>query len=247
MLETGGGGDKSALNSTFQKRRLLKPDMDSSLANNSSSVDDPSSITSDQMIERIVATAAQLSSNDLVSINIVEKLMDEINREMSNKLIKMVNLTSTHVVESNLIDNNKINRTTGIENNPKFLCQLIELTFEQFKCMARLYKYFIECSLTKLSSLSVNKYQWSNVWTCIQNVLIQLLDEYLDIKQLNQAQSNADLLEKTDINSFFAKKRLINLTFGESEPTISESEIKDNHRIFTFKGKINLYICIVLM
>lgn len=165
---------------------------------------------------------------------------------MTNRLVKMINLTSTHVVESNLI-----NRTSGsgIENNPKFLCQLIELTFEQFKCMAHLYRHFIEYSMAKLiASSMVMRYQWSQVWTSIQNVIMQLLEEYLDIRGFNQVQSSADLMDKMDINAFFVRKRLINLGFGgdsaataantavnAAEPNADVDE-KNNRRLFTFKG-----------
>lgn len=202
-------------------------------------VDPP--LTSEQMIDQLVSAAGQLTTPDqLMSVNILEKLVEEINRDLTSRLIKMVNVTSTHVVESNLI-----NRTTlvGIENNPKFLGQLIELTFEQFKCMARLYRHFIESAMNKLSALSISaKYQWAHVWTCIQNVLMQLLDEYLDIRQLNQSQSSAEMLDKFDINSFFVRKRLINLAFGDSAPQATgdsgaDTDEKDHHRIFTFKGR----------
>lgn len=257
--------------SSMNKRRLFKPDLSSSLGDANSSwrsntsniltntapVEDMANgaetavpVTSEQMIDRIVSAAAMLTTPDqLISVNIVEKLVEEINRELSNRLIKMVNVTSTHVVESNLI-----NRTTivGIENNPKFLGQLIELTFEQFKCMARLYRHFVESAISKLNAagatvVSVNKYPWTHVWTCIQNVLMQLLDEYLDIRQLNQSQSSAEAIDKFDINSFFVRKRLINLGFGDSTPSTATTETdndeKDHHRVFTFKGfYFNIFI-----
>lgn len=207
-------------------------------------------LTSDQMIERLVESAALLISSEqqLTSVNILEKLVDEVNRDLTNRLIKMVNLTSTHVVESNLINRGGGSAGSHVENNPKFLCQLIELTFEQFKYTARLYRHFIECAVAKLSSIGpVARYQWSNIWTCIQNVLIQLLDEYLDIRQLNQAQnSGGDFMDKIDINAFFVRKRLINLTFGgdSSAPSSNaaattaetDADEKDHRRLFTFKG-----------
>lgn len=258
--------------SSMSKRRLFKPDLSNSFGdttnnNNSNNNNNNNStwrsnttnivttsanedgtitsevtatLTSEQMIDRLVAAAALLTTPDqLMSVNIVEKLVDEINRELTNRLIKMINVTSTHVVESNLI-----NRTSlvGIENNPKFLGQLIELAFEQFKCMARLYRHFIETAIAKLGSMgTVSKYQWANVWTCIQNVLMQLLDEYLDIRQMSQNQSSVDMLEKIDINSFFVRRRLINLGFGDSSaPSAAESggdtDEKHNHHVFTFKG-----------
>lgn len=223
------------------------------------SIDDEQSIvkmTSEQMIESVVQSAAQL--NQIETGNLIEKLLAEINRDMMNRLIQIIHLTSTHVVESNLIDNNKIlvNTRQPVENNPKFLCQLIDLTFEQFKIMAKLYKYFIECIVKHAALASVsNKYQWSNVWTCIQNVLVQLLDEYLDIKQLNQLSmmSDADLLDKIDINSYFVRKRF-NLPFGgdqSSQPSASnqgnqQSQNSDDertfHRIFTFKGFLLIFL-----
>lgn len=251
VLETGGIGLVTANSSMIGKRRLFKTDMSfgeigSKTTTNSlgSNVDDPApaQLTSEQMIEIIVAAAAKLTSSEqLTSVNIIEKLVEDVNHELCNRLINMVNLTSTHVVESNLINRSSV---LGIENNPKFLCQLIELSFEQFKCMARLYRHFIECAISKLVTFgAVTRYQWSHVWVCIQNVLMQLLEEYLDIKQLNQTQSSTDPQEKIDINAFFVRKRLINLAFGsESSSTIAnndsgaDTDEKDNHRVFTFKG-----------
>lgn len=272
VLETGGSGMSSGGNSTsMSKRRLFKPDLSTSFGDSTTNTSwrsntstiigmvsgggddvgpaDPP-LTSEQMIDQLVSAAGQLTTPDqLMSVNILEKLVEEINRDLTSRLIKMVNVTSTHVVESNLI-----NRTTlvGIENNPKFLGQLIELTFEQFKCMARLYRHFIESAMSKLSALNISaKYQWAHVWTCIQNVLMQLLDEYLDIRQLNQNQSSADMLDKFDINSFFVRKRLINLAFGDSAPQATtdsgaDTDEKDHHRIFTFKGRSTLDYIIYL-
>ena len=88
----------------------------------------------------------------------------------------------------------------------------LELLFEKFMTMAKYYKYFIEYS----SKMSQQKYNLGVVWTCIQNVLMQLLDEYLDIKQAGQqsVMTQSEILERLDVNSFFAKKRLINLNFN---------------------------------
>ena len=178
----------------------------------------------ESQIDRLVQTASKLSNNSEANTSIVEKMVNEINKNMSNQLIAMVNSTSNHVVESNLIDNTRllmnfshgINKTRqSIENNPKFLCQLIDLTFEQFKTMAKYYRHFIESS----SKVTQHKYNSGLVWTCIQSVLMQLLDEYLDIKQAGQqsVMTQSDILERLDINSFFAKKRLINLNFTTNE------------------------------
>ncbi len=88
------------------------------------------------MIERLVEAAAKLNITD-TNINVINKMINDINTNMSQQLVWIVNATSTHVVESNLIDNSKLTssarRQHPVENNPKFLCQLIELAFEQFK------------------------------------------------------------------------------------------------------------------
>jgi hypothetical protein len=166
--------------------------------------------TSEQIIEKIVQSAAKLNNSES-NINILEKMLNDINKNIINQSIQMINATSNHVLESNLID--KSRHQSSIENNPKFLSQLLDLTFEQFKVMAKLYVHFIECA----SKQSQTRYQTGLVWTCIQNVLVQLLEEYLDIKQMTASAmglSGQDPLDKIDLNSFFAKKRLINLPFG---------------------------------
>ncbi len=171
-------------------------------------------------IERLIKAAAKLSISE-ANINVVDKLIGEINRKMTDELIVMINATSTHVLESNLIDNSKFyssQRNKGgyrppVENNPKFLVQLIDLAFEQFKICAKHYREFI----VHASKLNQTKYQPNTVWTCIQSVLVQLLEEYLDIKFLSGHLANNSDVDKIDINSFFARKRLFG-NFGENTP-----------------------------
>jgi exocyst complex component 4 len=111
---------------------------------------------------------------------------------------------------------------SAIENNPKYLSQLIELAFEQFKLTARLYKQFIDHS--SRVTASPGRYQHGIIWTLTQSILVQLLEEYLDTRQAGQSGvSTQDMLDRLDINSFFARKRLLNLGFGGGETTNSSS------------------------
>lgn len=180
--------------------------------------------TNEATIEKIVQAAYKLNSPE-GNINIIEKMINDVNKNITNQLILMINATSTHVLESNLIDNSKFNQSfrysrQSVENNPKFLAQLIDLTFEQFKMSAKNYRQFIEHA----SKINACKYQSSIVWTCIQNVLIQLLEEYLDIRQLGSSYaSNTVDLDKMDVNSFFVRKRLINLAFGDNTNQTAQS------------------------
>ena len=149
------------------------------------------------------------------------------------------------------------------------MSQLIELVFEQFRITARLYKHLTEFS-NKTSGNNTVRYQSGFVWFHVQNVLVQLLEEYLDTRQTNQAQATTqELLDKLDINSFFARKRLLNLAFGGDSGVPSNantlqaatnSALASNNssnnlftaddgqrRMFTFKGSshamsINSYI-----
>lgn len=213
----------------------------------------PSSI-----IERLIKAAAKLSISE-ANVNVIDKLIGEINRQMTSELILMINATSTHVLESNLIDNSKFyssNRNKGgyrppVENNPKFLVQLIDLAFEQFKICAKNYREFI----LHASRLNQSKYQTNTVWTCIQSVLIQLLEEYLDIKLMNGQNylSSTTDVDKIDINSFFVRKRLFG-NFGENNNPnqvntaiqresitgeILSGQNDDVSRIFTFKNSMH--------
>lgn len=180
VLETGSV--QPAREASFRRRfRHHKTDDHSE----ESSASGSKSLSSEAMIDKIVQAASKLNNSES-NINIVEKMINDINKSIVANLIQIINSTSSHVVESNLIDNSKLNRQL-IENNPKFLCQLIDLTFEQFKIAARLYKYFIECT-SKISN--IKSCQSGLIWTCIQNVLVKLLQEYLDIKKLGQNSQN---------------------------------------------------------
>ena len=206
------------------------------------------------LIEKLVQAAAKLNTNE---VNVVEKLVEEVEKNIVSNLIVMINATSNHVLESNLIDNskfvyNKNKVRQSVENNPKFLCQLIDLAFEQFKTTAKNFAQFVE----EANKLGQSKCQPGTVWTHIQNVLISLLDEYLDIKQsATNVSTGADLIDKMDINAFFVRKRLLNLGFGgDTNPTSAQTQTQapnmddtGNHRIFTFKNSshsmsINNYI-----
>lgn len=212
----------------------------------------------DTIIELIVKSALNLNNVEL-NMNILEKMINDINKNINNELIQMIHLTSTHVLESNLIDNkgfNYTNRNRALvlasnqyhENNPKLLNQLLELTFEQFKLTARYYREFINYA----SRESQVKYQSGLIWMCIQNVLIQLLEEYLDVKQANL---NLELNDRmVDLNSYFMRKRLITLPFGAGSVGVSvsvgdqtSSEDAANRKIFTFIGSshsmnVNQYV-----
>jgi hypothetical protein len=157
---------------------------------------------------------------------------------------------------------------SAIENNPKYLSQLIELAFEQFKITARLYKQFIEYA-SRVNQSSI-RYQHGIIWTFMQSILVQLLEEYLDTRQANQnLATTQEMLDKLDINSFFARKRLLNLGFGSSDAPASGAvgnsagsanagavsantnlfggnEDQSNHRrLFTFKGISKIHVIIL--
>jgi hypothetical protein len=190
----------------------------------------------EKIIEIIVKSALNLTNLEL-NMNILEKMMNDINKNINTELINMIQATSQHVLESNLIDNTtkfynrNLKNTKYIENNPKLLCQLIELVFEQFKLTARYYRFFINCA----SKESQVKYHSSSIWFYIQNVLIQLLEEYLDVKHANL---NTDTDRITDINQFFSLKSLLGLTFlSGGAPNASNADANANKKLFTFKGK----------
>ncbi len=174
-------------------------------------------------------------------------MINDINKNINTELINMIQATSHHVLESNLIDNTtkfynrNLKNTKYIENNPKLLCQLIELVFEQFKLTARYYRLFINCA----SKESQIKYHSSSIWFYIQNVLIQLLEEYLDVKQANL---NTDIDRITDMNAFFTRKSLFPFSTNTTT-TVSNTDSSVNKKVFTFKGTICfmlLYLALVL-
>jgi hypothetical protein len=243
---------------SFKRRfRVYRNDETTNLNANNDDLNNDLGTDSQSIIELIVKSALNLNNLEL-NMNILEKMINDINKNISNELINMIHLTSSHVLESNLIDNKGFNRTRNLiqavanqysENNPKLLNQLIELAFEQFKITARFYRTFINYA----SKESQVKYQSGLVWMCIQNVLIQLLEEYLDIKQANLISDNDRII---DINAYFLRKRLLNLPFGGSSgggdnQSAQSSSGGDgdgsNRKIFTFKGSshsmnINQYL-----
>ena len=229
-------------------------DLKTSLFNSMNNSVDTDSST---VIERLVKAAFKLSISES-DTNVVDKMLNEINRNMTSQLILMINATSTHVLESNMIDNSKLlysanNKSSfnssryrqTVENNPKFLSQLIDLSFEQFKMSAKNYRQFVEYAC----KLRQTKAQPIAIWTCIQSVLAQLLEEYLDIKQIGGQSftNNADMIDKMDINAFFVRKRLINLTFNSENPNnnvpresvvgdLLNQNVDDVSHMFTFKN-----------
>ena len=258
--DSGGGG--GAQSSSSSKNTADNAALESSVH---AASDDDYSETQDSIviIERLVQAAAKLNNVD-ANINIVEKMINDINKSIPTQLIAMINATSNHVLESNLIDNSRLPSSNTRykqvrENNPKYLCQLIDLVVEQFRIMARNYRHFIDCS----SKLNQSRYHSGIVWNCIQNVLINLLEEYLDIgnKQANMVSAES-ALDRLDINSFFQRKRLINLGFGSDNTTnqltsgagssntltsasglmhssggaVSGDDSSSSRRMFTFKG-----------
>jgi hypothetical protein len=279
VLETGTIAPTSSSSSSYKRRfrsHLSKSSNEEAnigavVANGDSNGLD-SYRSNETTIEKLVQAASKLNSAES-NINIVEKMINDINKNINNQLILMINSTSTHVLESNLIDNSKLaGYSRGkqvIENNPKFLCQLIDLSFEQFKLTARYYRLFIEHA----SKQNQNKYQSGLIWSCVQGVLIQLLEEYLDIKQIVQGptMTSSDIMDRLDLNSFFVRKRLLNLPFtSDSTPSNVAAMAQQSgqfgggqaglgggsggagddslsHRMFTFRGslhsmKINTYM-----
>ena len=247
ILESSGVGQRDG--SFKRKYKMNRDDVAINASTEDSDSVDPTSI-----IELIVKSALNLNNFEL-NINILEKMINDINKNIGNELINMIHLTSSHVLESNLIDNKGFNISSQIsamanqynENNPKLLTQLIELAFEQFKLTARFYRTFLNFA----SKESQVKYQSSSIWISIQNVLIQLLEEYLDIKQANLNPDNDRII---DLNSFFLRKRLLNLPFGgggggssgdnQSSQTSSNNNDSDgsSRKIFTFRGSSHAMI-----
>jgi hypothetical protein len=90
---------------------------------------DASPATSEQVIARIVEAAGVLGKAHYSEQLLVDKMLAEVNNALTAQLIGMINAASSHVVESNLIDNSKLiyarsrqaqHGTHAIENNPKF-------------------------------------------------------------------------------------------------------------------------------
>jgi hypothetical protein len=198
-------------------------------------------ISFETTIEKLVQAASKLNSSE-ANINIIEKMINDINKNITNQLIQMINATSTHVLESNLIDNSKFNSSSttryrqSIENNPKFLAQLIDLTYEQFKISAKSYRHFIEYA----SKINATKYQSNVIWTCIQNVMITLLEEYLDIRQLGQNYlTNINDLDKMDVNSFFVRKKMFGFNETTTTTTTTNLQTNTNNQIMSSSGNFD--------
>lgn len=258
VLESGSSQDGSSQSDGYSAARRtyrISYNADASSSLNGGQSTGPKATSSEAMIQSIVQSAAKLNSSES-NINILEKMINDINKDMSNQLVAIVNSTSNHVVESNLIGNISQRRhQSAIENNPKYLSQLIELVFEQFKMSARLYKYFVDYA-SKFSqpqqAAVTSKYQYAMIWSHIQSIMVQLLEEYLDTRQsIQNAQINPqEMLDRLDINSFFARRRLLNIVtgFGTNESSVPGNmsnmggenltyDETSQKRMFTFRGK----------
>jgi hypothetical protein len=102
MQPMNGGG---AVTSGKASRRFYRayPNSDSAITG-AGSGGKYSAEASEAMIQAIVQSAAKLNSQES-NINILEKMINDINKDMIHQLIAMINATSHHVVESNLIGN----------------------------------------------------------------------------------------------------------------------------------------------
>lgn len=168
----------------------------------------------EELIEIKVKSIVTLDSSTL------DKIFSELSKNASKELLNIINLTSSYVVDLNYDES-----STGLDNNPKLLLKLLELVYEQFKLIAKYYKLFI-----KYASKTGKSYNFALIWNLIQTIMVQLLEQYLDVK-LNDS-SLFSQSTNSDINSYFVIKKRFPFELGD------DSNV-NNSKIFSFKGSLH--------
>ncbi|XP_071169748.1 exocyst complex component 4-like isoform X13 [Mytilus edulis] len=131
-----------------------------------------------------------------------------IKSKIEPELSAIVARTSQQVVDSYAQQGESLSS----QNQPRFLLELLENVFHQFRNVARMHKIVLR-NLQRIivSGVPVRNellYDMNDVWSKIQAVLELVLREYLDVQTSSRQRAPTSFDEpSTDINSYFSKKK----------------------------------------
>ncbi|XP_063434592.1 exocyst complex component 4-like isoform X4 [Mytilus trossulus] len=140
-----------------------------------------------------------------------------IKSKIEPELSAIVARTSQQVVDSYAQQGESLSS----QNQPRFLLELLENVFHQFRNVARMHKIVLrnlqriiptpEETVDEVSGVPVRNellYDMNDVWSKIQAVLELVLREYLDVQTSSRQRAPTSFDEpSTDINSYFSKKK----------------------------------------
>lgn len=177
------------------------------------------------------------------SLFLLQKLpeaVEAIKNRIQQELMAIVSRASHQIIESSC----QKGESLANEHQPRYLLELLELVFEQFRCVAKTHQIVLR-NLNRIvnSGAPVRSeqlmYDMVDVWSKIQAVLQLLLSDYLDIQNSlssrQRAPSNFDE-PNTDIGMYFAKRRptkpkkLPLFRFDASIHALSTNSYIEDHR-----------------
>lgn len=246
---TGSPADRVYKRSTGVSRSLLKdvtmsPSSSPSLSaaagdkahDDSQEVKEDLNIDPEENLEHFIAILVE-------SLFLLQKLpeaVEAIKMRIQPELMAIVSRASQQIVESSCQKGDSL----ANEHQPRYLLELMELVFEQFRCVANTHQIVLH-NLHRIvtSGAPVRSdqlmYDMVDVWSKIQAVLQLLLSDYLDMQNSlssrQRAPSNFDE-PNTDIGMYFAKRRptkpkkLPLFRFDASIHALSTNSYIEDHR-----------------
>ncbi|GAB1604300.1 exocyst complex component 4-like [Argonauta hians] len=177
------------------------------------------------------------------SLFLLKKLpeaVEAVKMRIQPELMAIVSRASEQIVESSCHRGDSL----ANEHQPRYLLQLLQLVFQQFRCVANTHQLVLN-NLHRIvaSGAPVRSdqllYDMADIWSKIQAVLQLLLSDYLDIQNSASSRQNAPSNfdePNTDIGMYFTKKKptkpkkLPLFRFDASIHALSTNSYIDDHR-----------------
>ncbi|CAI9732804.1 exocyst complex component 4 isoform X2 [Octopus vulgaris] len=177
------------------------------------------------------------------SLFLLKKLpeaVEAVKMRIQPELMAIVSRASEKIVESSCHKGDSL----ANEHQPRYLLQLLQLVFQQFRCVANAHQIILN-NLQRIvaSGAPVRSdqllYDMVDIWSKIQAVLQLLLSDYLDIQNSASSRQNAPSNfdePNTDIGMYFSKKKptkpkkLPLFRFDASIHALSTNSYIEDHR-----------------
>lgn len=198
----------------------------------------PGNISSEgPVMEDVMAADPEENSPHFIAIlveclsllNKVPEAVEDIKTRSQKELMAIARRTAQHVLDTaqnfTQVPSMLVSFSSGtlstISDDPVFtqtqlLMEMLELLFEQFRCVARAHKIVLD-HLRRIANAEnipgeVILYELADIWSKIQAVLEVLVGEYLDIHNTTSSPQNpppafTEATATSGIASYFAKRR----------------------------------------
>lgn len=145
----------------------------------------------------------------LVLLNSISDAVEVIKNRMQRELRAIVHQASQQVIENIQTFQGE---DLATQKQPRVLLELLQLLFEQFRCVAHAHKCVLANfkRAVSVNQLEVTLYESADVWSKMQVVLEALLSDYLDVQNTTSTQQRTSAFNETitDITSFFSRKNV---------------------------------------